>query len=335
MTMITIQGASLLKQHGATVYSFKISAAEFLGRGNVERLSEGNREDAIQRDLIENHALNIAAAMLDPSVLWPDSLVIALSHEPKVKNGQLSLPDVYSFLVDDGQHRLYGLRIIQEMGDKIPDIEFQVFATFGLSVEERVQLFKLQTKRKAVTRDFSLALSDKANSHKNEAEARAYAVVMILAKNSDSPLQSHIALPGRSKQIGQQTCWLSTSVVVTMLRPMFAPKAPWTELSNDEAARALMCYFDELLNMWSNAWRNPDEYVLCGNRAICALITMLTAKRSRIHIRSFRDEAAIRQFARLFSGFKWSKSVRQRNTTRQMENALFTFLEGSIERGQS
>src|SRR4051812_2254387 len=96
---VQITDVSCLSQHGKTIFSFKLPAAEFLKRGIVRRLSD-NDPNAIQRPLFDSHALNIALAMTDPNVLWPDSLVVSFMVEPTLTGTTLELPDDYTFLVD-------------------------------------------------------------------------------------------------------------------------------------------------------------------------------------------------------------------------------------------
>ena len=332
--MQKINQVSTLQQHGKAIYSFKISAAEFLKRGSVKRLADNDDEDAVQRELTASHVIKMAESMLDPEVLWPDSLVVAFSCEPAVSGeGELSLPDDYEILIVDGQHRYFALKAIQNMeGACLPDIDFTVNATYGLTVTQIIDLFKSQIRRKAVTKDFALALDNRSGKFATEAQGRAYGVIMRLAHDPDSPLYGLISDKGNSTK-NTKGCYLGPAAIVQYFKIMFGPRQPWEDLTEDQIVASIKAYIGELLSMWDVFWKDTDSYTLQSNASIIALLACFSSnKRTRVHLGGYADPAKAVEFAKLFSGFRWNRNQRVQQHTRQLIESLEAYLINAIER---
>ena len=101
-------------QHGDKMYTFVLDAPKLLALCQIERFGEGT--DGVERKLDENHALEIAAAMLDADVVWREPICGDLRGNWVFENGQLSYKDGAYISVDDAQHRCRPFGHIQQEG---------------------------------------------------------------------------------------------------------------------------------------------------------------------------------------------------------------------------
>lgn len=272
-----ITGVKTLAQHGTTVYLFTLTGAQIVELGLVERFGED--EHGVNRRLNEEHALAIAEAMQDPRVLWPDPLVTDLRgpwiFDPK--RGQFIIDGDSSFCIDDGQHRFTGLTMIDPAERE--RITFVIYATQGLTLEERLRLFRAQIERRKIDPRLDKAQRHVLQDWRRPIDGETYDLAKRLNEDPQSPLHEWVILDERSQRVVDgapryRLDGINGNGLSRAIRGLINSHAPLHQFDQDTRYTIIRDLLCAAKDTWPTAWAS-NLHMLRTAHGIYALFLLL------------------------------------------------------------
>lgn len=318
-----------IRQRDVVVYTFNVPAAELVKIARVDRYGEVS--DGVNRKYDEDHALEIAEAMVnDPDTVMLDTICGDLKGDWKVEDGMLIGGEGAYLSIDDGQHRLGACNALNDV--ELARWDFPIAATRGLSYEQRIKVFRQQRQRKPIDSRLDLAQRHTLGDWSNDAEQKAYDLILQLSGDINSPLRGMILLEEtvkrpyehrhRTQGINAAGLWLSLKSVMGKRSPLFTLSVE----KRLEVARNMIFVASET---WPKAWKS-DGHILTTARGINAVLMLIvsgTNFRGKIGT-DFRIES-LRGALALASRFNWSIKTNKLRSQREITMALDT----AIQRG--
>lgn len=323
MADIVIRGVNTLTQGDDVIYNFTCRARELIDLCRVERFGED--ANGVNRKYDERHALKIADAMLDRSVLWPEPILgdMAGGWEFDARRRILTAPEGAYVSIDDGQHRFMALQVLNEA--ERDRLEFTVQVTIGLSYERRLRVFRRQGERKRIDARLDLAQRHRLGDWKQAVDGEAYELLLLLNSSTTSPLRGAILLDeqqkrpyeGRHRPVG-----INAKGLHSTLRSVLGGKSPLQALSQEQRTRVVCDMIQLAAETWPNAW-NSDQHALTTARGINAVLGLLVSSpnfRGTIGD-DFRRES-LKVAMNHAKTFKWNTGALKNTGVREIINRL-------------
>jgi hypothetical protein len=310
MTYIEINNVNTLTQRDDTIYNFTLSAESLMEICRVERF--GVDPNGVNRRYDENHAMDIATAMLNPTIVWMESILGDLTggswiYDPE--NRVLRGSEKGYISIDDGQHRFMALSVLN--ATERTKLEFTVQVTLGLSYERRLKIFRMQKERKVIDPRLDLAQRHRLGEWKTEGDREAYELLLKLNADTTSPLRGVIILEeqdkrpyeGRHRPIG-----INGKGLHSTLRSVMGGKSPLAALSSAERARVILDTIRLSAQIWLKEWKS-DSFIITTARGMNALLNLyVSSPNFRGALGDDFSHESIERALRLAETFKWSAS---------------------------
>lgn len=323
-------------QHGDKMYTFVLDAPKLLALCQIERFGEGT--DGVERKLDENHALEIAAAMLDADVVWREPICGDLRGNWVFENGQLSYKDGAYISVDDGQHRCRGLELLNAR--ERAQMQFTVTTTQNLPFERRLKIFRMQKERKPIDSTLDLAQRNRLGQWKHPLDEEAYNVVLRLNSDPASPLRGCILLDEQIKRPHEgrhRPSGLNAKGLHMTVRRIIGGHSPLRALSPQGRSDAILAMINLMADIWQRQWRS-EHHILTTARGINSVLALLI---SSPHFRGVVGEdfsqSSLRTGLELAGSFDWAVHKNRNDSVARITDRLnqsigrkkFTSLKGN------
>ena len=273
------------KRPDVNLYVTALSVKELLGRFHSDTYRSDNRL-GYQRPVAATRVRQLSEYMRGEEGMLPTSILLCIRQPDRAEfdavnadalpgageTGLLSIgPDVTLWVVD-GQHRLSGLQkaLLKDRAKWVADYPLPVVIVEGIDRYEEMRYFHvINTRHKGVPTDVVdrhlLAMREAEGSGLLEREGersyqRARATKLTDALNSDpaSPWRGMIRMPGE-QPAPQQT--MKQHAMVSSLDPVVSEPLV-KQLSDEEASKLLLNYWQAARSLWQTAFEEPQEYVV-------------------------------------------------------------------------
>jgi len=311
MGIIVIGNVNTLQQREDTIYNFTLSAERLLELCRVERF--GIDPNGVNRKYDENHAMEIAEAMLDPKIVWMEPILGDLTggswiFDPTTRELRGSAEKGY-ISIDDGQHRFQALGVLN--ATERAKLEFTVQVTIGLSYERRLKIFRMQKERKVIDPRLDLAQRHRLGEWRTDGDREAYELLLKLNSDTTSPLRGVIILEeqekrpyeGRHRPVG-----INGKGLHVTLRSVMGGKSPLAALSTPERARVILDTIRLAAQIWPKEWKS-DSHILTTARGINAVLNLyVSSPNFRGVLGDDFSQESIEKALRFAETFKWAAS---------------------------
>ncbi|NQV90631.1 DGQHR domain-containing protein [Candidatus Uhrbacteria bacterium] len=316
LTEVRIPGVQVMRQGKQEFLVFVLHARTLVKISTVLRFSD--HPMGVNRDLTFNRVLSFATDIKRRDIKHLRFPIIGSFYGSEgvdwvfdrasgtligqVESNKDDILDGCFLAVDDGQHRLGALELLQ--GDDFPDWQFMVQATIGMSREDRIKLFVQDTLGKKVPPRLVLMMRDVTNSFEDKLTETAYRAARLLNEDPASPFRAKIYFD-QNARVPQGM--VSVTSLMRTLRYVLGPKSRLSPLTSEEQKRAILNMFIAASEQWSNHWGKPDK-MLGRNIGYLTLLTLL-AKSGNLHslLSERYDVKAFREAFEMGSGFGWEK----------------------------
>ena len=259
---------SLVRQGDHTFYSLTLPS-DFLATTCYVINRDEDPIEGFQRELDEKRAREIAAYIDSGLGTIPSSIVLSAQEECALKYDSSKktisfLPSPKSFLIIDGQHRVYGF-MLATRAFRVPVIIYD-----GLSKRDETRLFiDINSKQKGVPPELLLDIK-KLAEYENNQEGFLREIFDLFHSEKSSSLRG--GLSPSSKEQGK----LSRNTFNTALRPLVKIFGGKSSQEVYEVINNYFLAFDDAVLI------KHDSHALLFNttffRAICAFFPLLAAK---------------------------------------------------------
>ena len=218
-----------------------------------------------QRMVNERRSRQIAAAVLDQGRTFPNAIVLATDNECiDVTTGSVHIPENATFLIVDGQHRLWA----------------QNFSTFrasyaclihtGLSVEQMADLFlEINDNQKRVPSSLRWDLVRLVRPLNDPEAITASEIVNLLATEKESPFYQRIDLTGEQSELQ-----IKQGSLAPEFKSLVARRSPLRTLDFERQYEVILNYSLAIKEIDSDHWGDPRS-VFFKARVLRALFRLL------------------------------------------------------------
>ncbi len=271
------------KRPDVNLYVTAVPLKELLGRCQPDTYRSDNRS-GYQRPVARFRLRQISTYMRSEEGMLPTSVLLCIRQphragfEPTVGSndggdvGMLSIDASVPLWVVDGQHRLLGLQraMTKDKAKWLGEYPLPVVIVEGIDAYEEMRYFHvINTRHKGVPTDIvdrhlltmreaeGPALLER-EGERNYERARATKLTDVLNSDPSSPWRDMIRMPGealRPEHMMRQHSMVS-SLTPVVGDPFFK------RLSDEDAAKLLLNYWNAARERWLSAFETPQEYVI-------------------------------------------------------------------------
>jgi DGQHR domain-containing protein len=270
------------KRPDVNLYVTTLRVKDLLGRFQSDTCDDEN--DGYQRPVTPSRLRQLSTYLRSEEGMLPTSILLCIRQphqaefEPNVtangkgETGTLTIETDVPLWVVDGQHRLYGLEraLKKDKAKWLADYPLPVVIVEGIDAYEEMRYFHvINTRHKGVPTDVVdrhlLAMRESEGSalieregEKNFLRARATKLVDVLNRSKESPWFGMIRMAGqaaRPQQLMRQHSMVSS--LDPVVRDSFVKR-----LTDDEASKVLLNYWNAARDCWPTAFEEPGEYVI-------------------------------------------------------------------------
>jgi DGQHR domain-containing protein len=271
------------KRPDVNLYVTALPVKELLGRFTSDTYRADN-PSGYQRSVTPSRVRQVSSYLRAEEGMLPTSIVLCIRQphraqfEPAAgetgggESGLLTIsPDVALWVVD-GQHRLAGLEraLKKDKAKWVGDYPLPVVIVEGIDQYEEMRYFHvINTRHKGVPVDVVdrhlLSMRDaegvgliEREGEKGYQRARATKLTDILNSDPSSPWRGMIRMPGEPLR-PEHT--MRQHSMVSSLEPV-VNQALIKRVSDEEAAKLLLNYWNAARDLWGSAFDAPPEYVI-------------------------------------------------------------------------
>jgi DGQHR domain-containing protein len=271
------------KRPDVNLYVTALPLRSLLGRIQADNYRRDNPR-GYQRPLTVSRLRQLSAYMRDEEGMLPTSIVLcirkpfstdfekAVGSDGAGETGLLRIPADVPLWVVDGQHRLYGLEraLNHDKAAWINDYPLPVVIVEGVDAYEEMRYFHvINTRHKGVPTDVvdrhllsmreeeGAALLDR-QGERDYQRARATLLTDLLNSAQESPWRGMIRMP--SEPLSSEHTMKQHSMV-SSLEPVVNDSLV-KRLSDEEAGKLLLNYWNAAKERWLSAFEEPKEYVI-------------------------------------------------------------------------
>ncbi|MDE1763189.1 MAG: DGQHR domain-containing protein [Thaumarchaeota archaeon] len=310
-------------QHETEMYNCVISAGDLVKSGKVD-IWKPNHEEGYQREpepsRAKAYSRYISAEISPPAILAN----IRTSDKEKVRynNGWLEIPDDVPLWLEDGQHRVGGLKLLMESApEKFVDLPIPIVITMGLSVYEEAKQFLVVNKtQKKVRTDLAerfLQKAEKEEGVKNlynrgflrgiEWIPTAIAIADTLNRDDHSTWHDKIRLPNEPKGVTV----VNQKSFTDSLKPLVHADGVLAGKSPAVIASILNRYWEAIRELNPKPFDEPENYVIQTTTGVFVLHSLMT----KVCMKVGKDEPQKKDFLNVLGRIeslkdegKWSKN---------------------------
>lgn len=203
-----------------------------------------------QRMVKSERAREIALAVLDQQRTFPNAIVLATdSNCVEVELGQIKIPDNVSFLVVDGQHRLWA----QDFSEF--DASYVCLIHTGLSVDGMANLFlEINDNQKRVPSSLRWDLVRLVRPDNDPQGIAAAEIVYMLATESDSPFFQRIDLTGEQSELQ-----IKQGSLAPEFKSLLTRRSPLRDYSFQQQYDVILEYSIAIRQVDVDNWGRPES----------------------------------------------------------------------------
>ncbi|MEO8458245.1 MAG: DGQHR domain-containing protein [Chloroflexota bacterium] len=270
------------KRKDVTMYVTTLRLKDLLGRFQSDTCDD--ETNGYQRPVTPSRLRQLSTYLRDEEGMLPTSILLCVrqpfsaTFEPnstangKGETGLLTIGAEVPLWVVDGQHRLYGLEraMKKDKAKWLGDYTLPVVIVEGIDAYEEMRYFHvINTRHKGVPTDvvdrhlLSMREAEGAalierEGEKNYLRARATKLVDVLNNSADSPWKGMIRMPSQPAK-PEQT--MKQHGMVSALEPVTKDSFV-KRLTDEEASKLLLNYWQAARDIWSQSFEMPGEYVI-------------------------------------------------------------------------
>ncbi len=271
------------KRPDVNLYVTALPVKELLGRFSSDTYRSGN-PSGYQRPVTPSRVRQVSSYLRMEEGMLPTSIVLCIRQPYRAQfepvgaetgggeSGLLTIsPDVALWVVD-GQHRLAGLEraLKKDKAKWVGDYPLPVVIVEGIDQYEEMRYFHvINTRHKGVPVDvvdrhlLSMREAEGIGLIEREGEkgyqrARATKLTDVLNSDPASPWRGMIRMPGEALR-PEHT--MRQHSMVSSLEPV-VNEALIKRVSDEEAAKLLLNYWNAARDLWGSAFEAPAEYVI-------------------------------------------------------------------------
>jgi|GEM_PF-1115465 len=302
-----------IRQNGETFYSFALTGEQIAKFGRVKHFAQ--EEDGVNRQIKTPHVKKIIAAMVKNDTFWCDSFVVSPRGLFEFRDGKFYYdPESFCFIVDDGQHRLKALQSKAPGIEHMADYEFPVICSSLLPIEDRLDLFMNQNKRKRIDPTEELAVKDETKKWANENERIAYEIIKELNNDRNSPLFQKIYLIQRGNRKAHERnahTWFKAKNLHSAIKRALGSSESTLYVINTEAEkkRIIIAIIKAAYEVWKDSWGAENMALGKQQKTIEAILRVVADGKNFpkiLHIDKFTYKEFVRTFQNA-ADFDWSE----------------------------
>jgi DGQHR domain-containing protein len=271
------------KSPDVNLYVTALPLQSLLGRIQADNYRRDNPR-GYQRPLTPSRLRKLSAYMRDEEGMLPTSIVLCIRkpHSAEFEKavdsngageaGLLRINWEVPLWIVDGQHRLYGLEraLNHDKASWLSEYPLPVVIVEGVDAYEEMRCFHvINTRHKGVPTDVvdrhllamreeeGAALLDR-QGERDYQRGRATMLTDMLNSSPESPWQGKIRMPGEPLGPGHV---MKQHSMVASLEPV-VNDALVKRLSDEEAGKLLLNYWNAAKERWQSAFEEPKEYVI-------------------------------------------------------------------------
>jgi DGQHR domain-containing protein len=271
------------KRPDVNLYVTALRLRDLLGRFRSDTYSRDN-PGGYQRPVAPARLRQLSGYMREEEGMLPTSILLCIrrpdraSFEPQGmdgaggESGTLSIGAGVTLWVVDGQHRLAGLEraLRKDRAKWLADYPLPVVIVEGIDRYEEMRYFHvINTRQKGVPTDVVdrhlLAMREaegpgliEREGERSYQRARATKLADVLNTAEESPWRGMIRMPGEPLSPAHV---MRQHGMVASLEPVVSD--PFVKrLSDEDAAKLLLNYWNAARSLWSSAFEEPGEYML-------------------------------------------------------------------------
>lgn len=228
-------------------------------------------DEGFQRIVNVRRSEQMAIGILRQRKIFPNAIVLA-TQDPidLVDDCAVELPEESSFLVIDGQHRLYA----QKYSDH--DVPYACILHLGLTSTEMARLFiEINDNQKRVPSSLRWDLVRLVRPQEREHDVVSSELVYSLAVNPQSPLFQRIDLTGENPELK-----LKQASIAPEVRSLISKKtSPLREMNFEDQFEVLATYLTAIKSLDPVAWDNWSSPFIKARilRALLQLLPLVAA----------------------------------------------------------
>lgn len=253
--------AKRIIQNDTEMFMLSLNSDELADLCTYDSRSASN-PDGIQRSLLTSRAKKIAEYVGEASNALISGMVVNFGPEVEILEDDDALITVLLLFPDsqgdymkviDGQHRLEGLKLNENVSLELP-----IIALNNVPKEYAAKVFAdLNSNQKPVSTVHLLELGDQMNSLKL-VERNALAIVHDLNNDADSPLNGKVKI-----RDDQNDRWVTNVQLKRLIEPHISPEGILAAKSHETATEILKNYFNAVKETWIDIWEGDrNSYVL-------------------------------------------------------------------------
>lgn len=203
-------------------------------------------ESGFQRMVSQSRARSIAAAVLDQQRTFPNAIVLATDSNKVVANdGVVTLPKSVSFLVVDGQHRLWSQSFSEY------EAQYTCVIHGGLTAERMAELFlEINDNQKRVPSSLRWDLVRLVKPEDDQPAVRAVDLIYELSTDKDSPLFLRIDRTGETPEISLK----QGSLAPEIKRLVTLKDSPLRDAAYETQYQVLLSFFSAIRDRDTDGW---------------------------------------------------------------------------------
>ena len=203
-----------------------------------------------QRMVKEQRAKEIAVAVLDQQRTFPNSIVLATNIESiQVNGGEVSIPESVTFLIVDGQHRLWAQRFSSY---KAP---YSCVIHTGLTEEGMATLFlEINDNQKRVPSSLRWDLVRLIQPDDDPQRLAAVEIVYLLATEEESPFFQRIDLTGEQSEMQ-----IKQGSLAPEFNSLLRRRSPFLNVPFLEQYRIILEYSLAIREIDGDRWGKPNS----------------------------------------------------------------------------
>ena len=249
--------AKRIIQNDTEMFMLSLNSDELADLCTYDSRSASN-PDGIQRSLLTSRAKKIAEYVGEASNALISGMVVNFGPEVEILEDDDALITVLLLFPDsqgdymkviDGQHRLEGLKLNENVSLELP-----IIALNNVPKEYAAKVFAdLNSNQKPVSTVHLLELGDQMNSLKL-VERNALAIVHDLNNDADSPLNGKVKI-----RDDQNDRWVTNVQLKRLIEPHISPEGILAAKSHETATEILKNYFNAVKETWIDIWEGDRK----------------------------------------------------------------------------
>lgn len=223
-----------------------------------------NPQEGFQRVVNQDRCVQIAANVLDQGRSLPNSIILATETDrPLVENGRLILNNDSSFLVIDGQHRLYAQKFAD--GSR----RYACIIHYGLKPEDMAQLFvEINNNQKRVSPSLRWDLLKLIRPDDDKDSVEAADIVEDLVLDKTSPIYLLVDMTGENRQLNVKQASIAHEIKTVI------KSRDIRDCHYDVKLNTIKNYLAALKNLDGDQWGGGNSAIF-NNRVLKAFLKLL------------------------------------------------------------